>query len=285
MPKTVSTWLPSKTAFEVKTPDYTPKLHGLFLFTGRRGGGKGVAMTSLLRHYRQHGCADRIFWISPTIGSNKQFLDELGVHDHDRFDACDNGALQTVVEAVEEESTAWQEYLGKMKAWQRVHQVKDVGDLEPEVLKYADQAGLLEGSSVEPQSRYMHKPVLHCVIDDCMGTPLMSGGSRSKLVNFCIKHRHLGEGLGCSLWICVQSWCALGSVPRSIRENATGVAIFNTPQAKQVAIMAEELSDRRGEDLFLDCYRRATEPDHGFLFVDFTSKTARYRANWNKVLA
>ncbi len=242
-------------------------------------------MTSLLRHYKKHGCADRIFWVSPTMGSNGQFLDELQVDDQDRLDTCDNAALETVIQAIEGESTAWQEYQAQLKAWKKLHGAKHIGDLDHEMLDFAYKAGLLEGSSIRPESRYGHKPILHCVIDDCMGTPLMSAGPRSKLVNMCIKHRHLGEGLGCTLWICVQSWSALGSVPRSIRENATAVAIFNTPQEKQVAIMAEELSDRRGEQLFLDCYKQATESEHGFLFVDLTNKHGRYRANWNTVLA
>lgn len=281
----INTWLPKKTAFEVKTPDHTPKLHGLFLFSGKRGGGKGVAMTSLLRHYKKNGCADRIFWISPTLGSNKQFLDELDVQDHDRLESCDNSALDTVMEAIEEESIAWQEYHDRLKAWKKLHSAKHVNDLDLDVLTFADHTGLLDGSSTKPMSRYGRKPILHLVIDDCMGTPLMSSGPRSKLVNMCIKHRHLGNGLGCSLWICVQSWSALGSVPRAIRENATGVALFSSPQDKQVAVMAEELCDRRGEQLFLDCYKYATEPEHGFLFVDLTDKAARYRAGWNKVLA
>jgi hypothetical protein len=74
-------------------------------------------------------------------------------------------------------------------------------------------------------------------------------------------------------------------VPRAIRENATGVVVFNTPHRQQLEKMAEELADRRGPEVFLACYRQATEPEHGFLFVDLTSKTQRYKAGWNHTLA
>jgi hypothetical protein len=211
-------------------------------------------------------------------------LDELGIAEEDRLDSCDNAALRQVMDGVEEESAAWDDYQRKLKAWNRLHSARDVDDLEPEVLMLANSSGLLEENSKKPKSRYGHKPVLHCVLDDMMGCPLMSGGVRSPLVNFAIKHRHVGNGLGCSLYLCVQSWSAQGSVPRPIRENAMGVVVFNTPHQKQIETMAEELSDKRGADVFMDWYKQATEPDHGFLFVDMTSKDARYKAGWNTPL-
>lgn len=289
-PGKVVTWLPKKKAFTVKTPEGTPPLHALILLSGHRGAGKGVAMTSLLRHYRAHGCADRIWWISPTIGSNRQYLDELHVRPEDRLDGCDNADLDTVVAGVEEEAAAWQDYQDKVKTYRELHAAPDEERLSPETLVRAERYGLLDTETAEPpKSRYGHKPVLHLVIDDCMGSQLMSPGPRSKLTNFAIKHRHIGDetgkGFGISVWLCVQSWSAQGSVPRPLRENATGVVVFATPHEKQLDKMAEELSDRRGPELFLRCYREATDPDHGFLFVDVASKDARYRAGWNKVLA
>jgi hypothetical protein len=280
----VKTWLPNKRAFEVPTPPGVPPLHGLFLMCGRRGAGKGVACTSLLRHYKRHGCADRIFWVSPTMGSNKAFLDELGVRPEDRLDTCDNAALETVMDAVQEEADAWADYLEQTKLWNKLTRAKDVDDIGLDVLTGADRKGLLEQGARRPKSRYGHRPVLHCVVDDCMGTPLMSGGTRSKLTNMCIKHRHLGDGLGCTLWICAQSWSAQGSMPRAIRENATGVALWHSPHEQQRVKMSEELCDRRGAQHFLDVYDGATQEDHAFLFVDFTSKQDRYRAGWNQVL-
>jgi hypothetical protein len=137
----------------VDAPKGAPPLHALLLFAGHRGCGKGVAMTSLLRYYKRHGRADRIFWISPTLGSNRAFLDELGVAHADRLDSCDNAALETVIAGVEEEAAAWEEYRKKLRVWQKLHRARDVSDLEPEVLTYAHTAGLLEGTSKKPESR------------------------------------------------------------------------------------------------------------------------------------
>ena len=253
----VKTWLPNKKAFEYSTPQGTPPLHGLFLLCGHRGAGKGVAMVSLLRHYRAHGCADLILWISPTIGSNKQFLDELCIAQHDRLDTCDNAALQTAIDAVEEEAAAWDDFQQEVKTWKQLHAAKLVEDLHPDVLAMAEGYGMLEENAREPKSRYGHRPVVHIVCDDLMGSPMMSGGPRSKLVNTCIRHRHIGNGLGCTLWLSVQSWSAQGSVPRPCRENCTGTALWYSPHEQQRTKMAEELCDRRGPELFLKCYQQA----------------------------
>lgn len=284
----IKTWLPNKRAFQVPTPPGVPPLPTLMLLVGHRGCGKGVALTSLLRHYRKLHLADRIFWISPTICSNAQYLDELGVAQQDRLDSCDNRALQQVIGWCDEEEAAWEEYQKKAKAWRKLHSQRHVEKLSSDLLCYANSAGLLEEGAREPVSRYGHKPVLHLVIDDCMGTPLMSAGPRSMLTNLAIKARHIANGLGLSMYICVQTWSAQGSVPRAVRENATGVVVFSTAHKKQVEKMAEELTDRRGPEVFLTAYEQATQPEHGFLYVCLASgacKTKRYNQGWNTPLS
>lgn len=201
----------------------------------------------------------------------------------DRFDSCDNRALQAVVAACDEEAKAWEDYLKKEHTWWKLHSGRHVNKLAPDVLMYANEAGLLEEQAREPVSRYGHKPVLHLVIDDCMGTSLMSAGPRSILVSMAIKARHMADGLGLSMYICVQTWSAQGSVPRAIRENATGVVVFSTARKKQVEKMADELTDRRGPQAFLQAYEKATSTEHGFLFVNLVAGTGhkRYNEGWN----
>jgi hypothetical protein len=281
----VKTWLPRKQTFEVKTPPNTPPLHAMVVLAGHRGCGKGVALVSILRHYKRHACADRVFWISPTMGSNKQYLDELGVLEGDRLESCDNAAMERVISEVTAESKEWTLYKKKLATWTKIHTAKDVKDIEPAILSMAESFDLLDEDAAKPKSKYGHRPVLHCVIDDCQGSALMCPGPKSKLVNTCIRHRHLGDGLGCSMWICVQSWSALGSLPRPCRENATGTCLWWSPHEQQREKMAEELADRRGPDVFMRAYEEATQGDHDFLFVDFYSKQARYRAGWNHIIS
>ena len=104
------------------------------------------------------------------------------------------------------------DYKQEVKTWKQLHAAKQVEDLHPDVLAMAEGYGMLEENAREPKSMYGHRPVVHIVCDDLMGSPLMSGGPRSKLVNTCIRHRHIGNSLGFTLWLCVQSWSAQGSV-------------------------------------------------------------------------
>ena len=273
----VETWLPKKKAFTIQCDD-APPLHGLFVLAGHRGAGKGVACTSLLRWYRKNKMADRIFWVSPTIGSNRQFLDELEVDDEDRYDTPNNEAIDVVIAAVKQEAQDLKDYKEAMKVYKKVHSTKQ---LTPDELLSADRWGFLDHHEAPTHRWNGRSPVIHLVIDDGMGSPLFSAGPRSKLVNLCIRHRHVGDGLGITVWLLVQSWSAHGSVPRSIRENCTCAALWWTPQEKQREKMAEELSDRRGPDVFLQAYEEACrDSEHDFLVVDFTKKTERYRKGW-----
>lgn len=282
MPR-IDTFVPKgKHAFAIETPEGVPPLHTLCIMAGKRGAGKTTACVSMLRFYRRHKCADRIFWISPTCGSNKAYLQELGVKDDDCYDSPDNAAMDAVVAAIEAENKEWEEYLKALKAWKRLRKADNVEQLTVQELIDADSMGLLEGEG-KPKAKYGHKPVLHVVLDDSMGSRLFVPGPKSRLTNVAIKHRHIGNGLGASLWLLVQSYSSHGSLPRSIRENATVVCLYWTTQEAQRAKMAEELSDRRGEEVFLEAYRQAAEDDeHAFLMIDYSLKgEGRYRQNWD----
>jgi hypothetical protein len=64
----------------------------------------------------------------------------------------------------------------------------------------------------EPKSKYGHKPVLHLVLDDCQSSKLFIPSSTNKLLNATIRHRHLGDGLGLSMWFLVQKYSTSGGL-------------------------------------------------------------------------
>ena len=75
--------VPEGQAFAVETPTHLPKLHGLFAWVGKRGSGKSIGMTTLLKRYKQAGCCDRIFVVSPTFHSNNKMLKDLEIDEKD----------------------------------------------------------------------------------------------------------------------------------------------------------------------------------------------------------
>ena len=86
-----------------------------------------------------------------------------------------------------------------------------------------------------PSWKYKNEvpPRLGVIIDDCLGTPLLSKPSAG-LVNLCIKHRHVGKGLGISIFMLVQSYCAQGGINRAIRKNCTMLLLFKLNQDAQI---------------------------------------------------
>jgi hypothetical protein len=78
-------------AFAAHTPDHLPQLHQLCIADGKRGGGKSVAITHLIRMYKEHVKDDlRIIIVSATFGSNYKLLSELGINRDDVFEAPDD---------------------------------------------------------------------------------------------------------------------------------------------------------------------------------------------------
>jgi hypothetical protein len=114
--------------------------------------------------------------------------------------------------------------------------------------------GFLEPDMAEPEWKYRveHPPRIAVVIDDAMGTDLLAKRS-SGLINFCIKHRHIADGLGCSVFMLVQSYKAQGGVNRAIRENTTHLLLFKVNDFNQIKAIKEEsdlpISDEEFEDM------------------------------------
>jgi hypothetical protein len=63
----------------------------------------------------------------------------------------------------------------------------------------------------------------------------------SGLVNTCIKHRHVADGLGLSIAMLVQTYCAVGGLPRPIRENCTLLCLFKLKDQNQLKKIHEEI--------------------------------------------
>ena len=76
---------------------------------------------------------------------------------------------------------------------------------------------------------------------------LRMGKGQEDFVNLCIAHRHQmcsgNVGYGCSIGILTQSYSAIASVPRPVRENCTLLCLFLNSDEKQRNKIKEELSD------------------------------------------
>lgn len=110
-------------------------------------------------------------------------------------------------------------------------------------------------------------------MDDLQGTPVFSMSPKSPLANMLLRHRHLGKGLGASVWIACQTFKSQGGLPRAIRQNLTLLALFKTRDEQALMEICEEVEP----ETFLRVYRYAIDEPHSFLLVDFSPKTEQHR--------
>jgi hypothetical protein len=170
------TELPAKGAFTIETePDFL-KLHTLCLASGRKGGGKSVAIANLVKKAKDKGYYDKIYLITPTYNSNKMIWDIADIQEEDVYEPTFD-VLKTIVKNVEAEKQEWDDYLYKKELFKKykkdiankpVYQIR--GD---DLVEYLEH-GFLDTQKIEWKYKNEVPPRLAVIIDDCMGTDLMA---------------------------------------------------------------------------------------------------------------
>lgn len=286
---------PKKKAFQIETPPDQICLHTLLVASGKRGGGKSVAVSNLCAKLFEQGVLDRCILISPTYFSNKEIFAPLNINEDDDVLEPEKDVVKVVIQKVEEEKKDYDEFVEKLKKYNLFQKMmkskKPINTLDPALLVEFLELGFLDPFSSEsmkrPEWKYKHErpPRVMCIIDDCLGTPLMN--PKSGLVNLCIKHRHVAQGMGLSICLLVQSYCAVGGIPRPVRENCTAVLFFKCKDENQIRKIHEEIGADVDLEQFDRLYKYATEEPYGFLMVDFhpKDKSKMFRKNFNEYLS
>ena len=130
-------------------------------------------------------------------------------------------------------------------------------------------------------------------IDDAQNSKIMG----TKLSNLVIKSRHIGSfpsgepSIGVSIFMALQNYTSVGNgLPKSIRGNATHVAIWRNKNEKELKLMSEELAGEVDKDTFMKVYNKIMEnPDekHAMMFVDLAKKEAhasQFRKNYDEFI-
>lgn len=279
------TELPDKSAFTIETEFDFPKLHTLMVASGRRGGGKSVAIANFIREAKAKGYYDRCWLITPTYKSNKSIWDIADIDSEDVYEP-DINCIKTIISLVEAEREEWDLFLHKKEQYKKY--TKDFKDRQvsmikaEELLRYYDY-GFLDGQVPEWKYKNEVPPRLAVVIDDALGTDLYAKRTAG-LTNFCIKHRHIGDGLGISVFMLVQSYCALGGVPRPVRENTTHLMLFKINDEGQIKKVKEECDLPISDEKWIEITNDAHSKPFNFLFIDFSPRcnTKRFRSGFDE---
>ena len=164
---------------------------------------------------------------------------------------------------------------------------KPIESLPEELLLDLEKHGIMELDE-SPKPKYPNvRPVIHVLFDDIQGTEIMR--PNSPLINLCIRHRHVGGGLGCSVWLLVQSYISTSSVPRCVRENAILLLLWAVRDEKlRIQIAHEATGCSMSPDEFLKAFDFATDDEsgHSFLMVDYTAPRGKqFRKNLDQLIS
>ena len=279
------TKLPEKSAFTIETEPDFPKLHTLTIASGKRGGGKSVAIANFIKSCKDKGYYDRVWLITPTYYSNKAIWDIADISEDDTYEPTAT-VLKDITSFVDAERAEWDLFLQQKELYKKFQRDirKPINRIDSDTLMMYQDLDFFEGP---PQWKYNHEvpPRLGLVIDDCLGTPLLSRPSAG-LVNICIKHRHLGRGLGISIFMLVQSYCAQGGINRAIRENCTMLLLFKVNQDAQIKKLYEECDLKMSESEFVEMCNNVHSLDYNFLLMDFSPKdtSMQFRSGFDEII-
>jgi hypothetical protein len=280
------TYLPEKSAFTIDTHEAFPKLHTLCIASGKRGGGKSVAIANFIKECKNYNYYDRVWLITPTYYSNKAIWDIADIQEEDVYEPTVS-VIKDLIKLVEAEREEWDHFLHLKEMYKKYKKdiaTKPINRIDEDTLLMYQDYDFFEKP---PEWKYTSEvpPRLGVIIDDSLGTPLLSKPSAG-LINLCIKHRHVGKGLGISIFMLVQSYCAQGGLNRAIRENCTMLLLFKLNQDAQIRKLYEEADLEMSEQDFINLCKEVHKIDYNFLLMDFAPKSPemRFRSGWDNVL-
>lgn len=275
------THLPKKGAFTIPTDDDFMRLHTLTIASGKRGGGKSVAVANIVKEAKDRGYFDRVWLITPTYASNKSIWEICDIDEEDVIEP-DINSIKILKQNVEAEKAEWDDFQKRKKLYKKYKE--EIANKPIDLIRGRDlveylDAGFLDYDFNEEWKYAKERPPrLACVIDDCMGTDLMTKRTAG-LTNLCIRHRHIGDGLGISLFMLVQSYCSRDGLARPIRENTTHLMLFKINDEAQIKKVKSESDLPVSDEEWTGMCEYAHSKPFNYLFIDFSPKceTKRFR--------
>jgi len=280
---------------ERNVSDDLPPLHTLSISVGHKNSGKTLSIINLLRMYKEEDAVDMVILISPTYESNFKLFQDINDKVYHVFDPIeDPSSARKARDIVKQEADNWVKYKKELRMYEEFKKKVITDDINEEDIDMINTFWSSQHQDfIKPEHWLGRKPVIHIVFDDIVGTPLMNKNLQS-LNNFCLLHRHVGPlypeedgALGCSLYFMTQSYKSKsGTIPKSIRENASMLMVFWTYNQEMLESIALESAGNVSYDDFFKYYKKAfdtdEEPRHSFLLIDF--KNSLFKRRFEEIL-
>lgn len=214
----------------------------LALLSGVRNSGKTNAVLQIL-NIEKKGMLQGdnvVYWISPThdpkvVEVAEQYPDNMVF-----YDELTIATFREVIKKIEENISKWEQTKFIFDLLEKYLKKKDsVDESEMDILT---ESGLFDDDvdvkELISKFNFHHPPISTMVIDDSLGSPLISSGNSTQgkeATKFFIKHRHLY----CNVLLLTQHFRGIN---KTIRSNTNAVMIFGSKDRSTLSSLYSEFS-------------------------------------------
>lgn len=241
--------------------EYLSRVPGIVGFVGSTGSGKTHLALSLIKLMRREHSISKLYVITPTFDSNVIY--KSVVKD---TDWVYTGSMKDVFKALQEVeldcAAISENYRQKLE-----HQLVLHRFIAGETLLAPDEQ-LLELYGFEVAEPRRPSPLL--LLDDMSHSPIFSNSRLNPLTALVLRSRHVGDGLGLSIFLVAQN---SRGIPKPLRLNFTHLFIWATQSQKEIQSFYEEAGGIVSYKHFEDIFRAYTMLPHSYLFVDNIRRT------------
>ena len=263
----------------------------LWYISAVRNSGKSYLCSKFLAQAKRDKTFNKVYMITPSFASNRSYFGKYVNEDEDVYEPTKDSIFK-VIERVEADRDAWEEYLDKLKRYKEFkNEIKNkpIAQFEDNELLYHYEQGHME----KPTYEYKEPVKSLLILDDCLGSPAIlqsSGLSRIASLNRHIaplKEENNGRSAcGLAVIILSQSYRMQNGPGRLLRENLSLFTLFKNKQEKQMEVIKEELGSVIDVELFDKAYEYSTKEKYGSLTIDFNPKMPckTFRKNLNEAI-
>ena len=244
---------------------YLSRIPCIATLTGSTGSGKSHFTLGLIKLLRREGSITKPYVFCPTVRSNAIYSAVLKETDWVFENITDAKAAYAAIEEVERDCKAIAEQYAEELEWALAVKKFKAGDTVD-----TRQEHLLEQYGYE--ERMPKRPAFAVLLDDCAHSPLLARHTNklNKFPNFVLKSRHIGLGLGCSVFIVAQD---TRSVPSVLRKNATHMVSWYTANESEIKNLWLDSGCAMAYELFKQMFQHYTHGPHAYMFVDNITRT------------